>query len=210
MSTVEQNPAPALGTAYELQVVNQSGHAVTAMVYAVPQQQCLSLVWRSAQLAAGASAGFSWSATPNFVRGTLAAPPGPCVPFTAQQVVDAIPGQSNQITLEPAAGGGTQFTGQQPGPPGTLLINEAGTLPADETQAVGVGIGGYPLFVTTLSPGARPTYGLTPQLWLATGTFEQGQIMSQMGVEVHTPLTYPPGVTSITALFTGAEWILNT
>lgn len=207
MSTAEQNAAvaPPIGADFTLTVVNQSDAQANTMIFPVAKAgaQGSTVVWQSFSLPPGDRHTVNWQYSLNFVRGGLGQL-GPGQNYEPLQVVDAVPDESNQITLALVNGEPT-LTDPRPGPPGTLLVVQDPSVPANAGNA-GVGISGFGTFVAPAQPGSEQSYGYTPQLCIGTGTFTAGQIMSTMGINTQAPLNFPAGVTTATATFDGTDW----
>lgn len=207
MSTVEQGTAvtPPIGADFALTVVNESDSRADVMVFpaAVAGAPGSVLVWQSFPLPPGGTNTVDWEYCLNFVRGGLGRL-GPGQDYEPLQVVDAVPGESNQVTLA-LVDGELALTDPRPGPPGTLLVVQDPSVPANAGNA-GVGINGFGTFVAPAQPGSKQSYGFTPQLCVGTGTYTAGQVMSTMGVNTQAPLEFPGGVTTATATFDGTGW----
>ncbi|GAB2960337.1 hypothetical protein [Saccharothrix stipae] len=207
MSTAEQDAAvaPPIGVVFALTVVNGSGSQANTMIFPAAKagSQGSIVVWQSFQLPPGDTNAVTWKYGLNFVRGGLGQF-GPGQDYEPLQVVDAVPDESNQITLA-LVDGELALTDPRPGPPGTLLVVQDSSVPANAGN-VGVGISGFGTFVAPAQPGSEQSYGYTPQLCIGTGTFTAGQLMSTMGIDTQTPLNFPAGVTTATATFDGTAW----
>lgn len=207
MSTTEQGAAvaPPIGADFALTVVNESDSQADAMIFPAAKAGApgSTVVWQSFPLPPGDTHTVNWTYSLNFVRGALGRF-GPGQDYGPLQVVDAVPNESNQITLA-LVDGELALVDPRPGPPGTLLVVQDSSVPANTGNA-GVGISGFGTFVSPAEPGSEQPYGYTPQLCIGTGTFTAGQIMSTMGINTQAPLTFPTGVTTATATFDGTGW----
>ena len=207
MSTVEQGAAaaPPIGADFALTVVNESDSRADVMIFpaAAAGAQGSIVVWQSFPLEPGDTHTVDWKYSLNFVRGALGRL-GPGQDYEPLEVVDAVPNESNQITLA-LVDGELALTDPRPGPPGTLLVVQDASVPANAGNA-GVGISGSGTFVAPAQPGSKQSYGFTPQLCVGTGTYTAGQVMSTMGVNTQSPLDFPNGVTTATATFDGTGW----
>ncbi|WP_433269011.1 hypothetical protein ACQPZF_05760 [Actinosynnema sp. CS-041913] len=207
MSTVEQGAqvAPPVGVEFELTVVNNSPTPANAMVFPMVPGVTPGnpVVWRSFDLAPNQTTAFQWKHTLNFVRGSLTQF-GPGQNYEPVEIIEAVPGESNQVTLA-LVDGALAFTDQQPGPPGTLLVNQDPSVPSGAGN-VGVGIGGFGTLVALAQPGAKQGYGYAPQFYIGTGTYREGELLSTMGINTQAALDFPAGVTTATATFDGSGW----
>ncbi|MBB5957402.1 hypothetical protein FHS29_003997 [Saccharothrix tamanrassetensis] len=200
--------APPVGVEFTLTVVNDTTEPTNVMIFptapaVVPGSP---VVWRSFDLGPDQSAVLEWRHTLNFVRGTLT-DFGPGQDYDPVQIVEAVPGQSNQVTLA-LVDGELALVGQQAGPPGTLLVVQDPSVPPGSGN-VGVGIAGLGTFVALAEPGVKQGYGYAPQFSIGTGTYRQGQLFSTMGINTQAPLDYPGGATTATAVFDGTGWNIS-
>ncbi|GAA3859509.1 hypothetical protein GCM10022243_26670 [Saccharothrix violaceirubra] len=210
MSTVESSAAvaPPIGQQFNLAVSNDSTAEINVMLFASMGggQPVTTLVWRSLRLVPQQAISFGWTYTLNFVLGAQGQL-GPGENYDPVQILDAVPGVSNQITLA-LVDGHLQLVDARPGPPGTLLIRQDDDLPPFSGN-VGVGIDGLGTFITNVQPSTQQGFGYAPQLWIGTGTFEQGQMMSTMGINTKAALTFPAGVDHAQAAFDGSSWSIE-
>ncbi|RKT52789.1 hypothetical protein [Saccharothrix australiensis] len=210
MSTVEQGAqiAPPVGVQFQLTVLNRSSDRANVMLFpSVPAgTPGHPVVWRSFELLPEETSMLHWRHTLNFVRGGLT-DFAPGRDYEPVEIISAVPGESNQVTLS-LVGGELAFTDPRPGPPGTLLVEQDPSVPP-RAGNVGVGIGGFGTLISATQAGTRQSYGYAPQFYVGTGTYQEGEFLSTMGIDTQAALNYPVGVTEATALFDGNGWVIN-
>jgi len=197
---VDATATPSTST---VQIVNNSGQPTTAYVFVTaPNTQFMSTAWLSQEVFPGATASLTWDTTTQLMWANGILMPGTV--FDAQQILTlppAGPGQSGTADLTQENGSYTLTTDPTyEGQPGSLTVQGSSSV-AEDNVAVAMGISGSPALVAPAFPNYVTTFpatGLT--YWLSTTPFvEEGQVLAGDPTQNAVQLSFPPGVTALTA-----------
>ncbi len=167
------------GTKYTLNFVNNSSLTGDACVYQqdpdINDPNVMSLAWFCKPATPTTTVRFEWTIDYSFVwseTGKLQ----PGVMFTASQDWPADLTSSNQVQFT-KVGGAYTFQNQQQGPqPGTLYVNQDGTITPNQAS-VGIGMSGSGTFAVQSQPNITAMFTPHPQYWITFGDFSQGEVL---------------------------------
>jgi len=195
---------------YVVTFVNNSANTGTVCLYQTfpgfgAIGAAYSLAWMTTKAAPSTTVGFQWSPVLGFAWdqiGVLA----PGLIFTAAEYLPANLDSLNQVTLT-QLNGGLQFVNQGPGPkPGSLFIQQDGTVQLNNA-AVAFEMSGQPTLAVQAQPNMTVVLQPASLYWIIFGTFEQGEVLDttlfggNAEAEFTKPaqIVFPPGVFAMTA-----------
>jgi hypothetical protein len=183
---------------YTLIFKNESPENLIGVVFQQPppdNPSAMSLAWLVKPAFPKSSARFSWELDYGFVwANTGQLRPG--VRFMPNQDFRADLSNSNQISFN-----GTTFYDQKPGPqPGSLVISEDPQVPFN-VDAVGISLSGQALLANQAAPNRMDRYTPSDRYWIATGNFQQGEVLDAGSLRNAAQVSFPPGVDSMTATY---------
>lgn len=173
----------------------------------ITTQDVMSLAWFAFPVAPTTSVKFSWTIDYQFVwsqTGQLA----PGVMFQASQKWDANLQTSNGIDFTRKGNSAFTFENQEQfGNPGTLYINQDGTIPAN-TAAVGINMGiqgapqgaGSGTFVVPAQPNITASFTPHPTYWVTFGDYVPGQVLDIQQITQKAQVNFPVNVYDMYAI----------
>jgi rhizosphere induced protein len=191
---------------YSVTVVNDSeldppaSFALFAAVPGATPNPIHALAWQVTQLNPGNRHVFSWAMTWAFAYTATAVTPG--YQWSPEGTLAADPigtatcaaslGWDGDCTMAPA-------TGQPDGT--TLWVTDAATVPLPTVQptSVGLALGGAPACATDAGPNLHQTFTLAPAWYIDDDRYVAGQVVDAATLAQCQPLTFPAGVTALTA-----------
>jgi rhizosphere induced protein len=183
----------------------------------ISTQDVKSLAWFAFPVAPTTSVSFSWTINYQFVwsqLGNLAAG----VKFSARQKWDADLTRQNGVDFTRKPNKAFTFENQSSfGNPGTLYINQDGTIPAD-TAAVGInmGIAGAPpgagsgTFVVAAQPNITASFTPHPVYWVTFGQYTPGQVLDTQQITKKAKVAFPVNTYDMYAILgQNNEWTIT-
>lgn len=168
-----------MSSSYSITFINNSGQFGTACLFQQSPDQAgpyvVPLAWFTRSLPPSATTVFSWTIDYSFFWSkTGSLEPGKQV--NPGQMVSADLQGSNSITLKSMGSNNFQFTDQQSGQPGSLVINCDSSVPPG-TVSVGIGMSDEGTFCVQAQPNMMNSFTPQPSYWLVFGEYEQGQVL---------------------------------
>jgi hypothetical protein len=173
----------------------------------------MSLAWFAFPVAPTTSISFTWEIDYEFVwcqSGKLAAG----VIFSASQNWPADLETSNSVGFTRKPNEAFTFQNQMAfGNPGTLYINQDGTIPSN-TAAVGINMGivggqtggaGTGTFVVLAQPNVTATFTPHPEYWCTFGQYVPGQVLDIGQITQKAEIPFPPNVYHMVATLDNAN-----
>ncbi|WP_417675067.1 protein rhiA [Roseibium sp.] len=204
-----------MGNTYTLTFVNNSTNNWDFCCYQedpnISTQDVMSLAWFAYPVAPTTSVSFSWTIDYQFVwsqTGQL----GAGVRFSASQKWDANLTGNNGVDFTRKPNQAFTFENQAPfGNPGTLYINQDGTIPAN-TAAVGINMGiegappgaGSGTFVVPAQPNITASFTPHPSYWVTFGQYTPGQVLDIQQIAQKAQVAFPVNVYDMYAIL-GAD-----
>ena len=196
---------------YTLTFINNSNNNWDFCCYqedpTISQQDVMSLAWFAFPVAPTTSVSFSWTINYQFVwsqTGKLAAG----VKFNASQKWDASLTTDNSVDFTRKPNSAFTFQNQADfGSPGTLYINQDGTIPSN-TAAVGINMGiegapqgaGSGTFVVPAQPNITASFTPHPTYWVTFGQYTPGQVLDIQQITQKAQVEFDPNVYDMYAI----------
>ena len=180
---------------YTVNFSNQSNSSGTACLYQA-LSNIASLAWLSSSgmnfpLRWTDDYGFTWAQTGVLSPGVIYNP----------NKYSGVNLQSTNQETHTVSDGMMRFIDQGAGPqPGTLYIQQDGTIPANQVS-VGIGMSGRPVLAVQARPNTMITFPTPPRYWITFGSFQQGQVLPIDSLTNRAQIVFPAGVFSMTATF---------
>jgi len=211
-----------MGNTYTLTFVNNSDNNWDFCCYQedpnISTQDVMSLAWFAYPVAPTTSVSFSWTINYQFVwsqTGQL----GAGVRFSASQKWDANLTGNNGVDFTRKPNQAFTFENLAPfGDPGTLYINQDGTIPSN-TAAVGINMGiegappgaGSGTFVVPAQPNITASFTPHPSYWVTFGQYTPGQVLDIQQITQKAQVAFPVNVYDMYAIL-GADnkWTVTT
>ncbi len=192
-------------TQYTLDVTNNSFSSTNFCIFQTTQDSSIKPVtWNSMLLYPGMSRSFSWTNNDYSFTWATGNVPQPGQTYNPAQSVNASLGQ--QIVFDANR---RQFTDITDGPQqNSLYINSQGNYQTGQ-YTVGIGLSGYPLYVTAPQPGSTIQFTPTPnKIYLTTDpNCRIGSPVVDSAMKSAALLIYS-GATKMTAIFNGPGWTI--
>ncbi len=190
----------------QLRVVNNSSRFFDLCVYQYPVDVgvggALSLAWLTEPAWPRSTVTFSWRETYDFVWGDA----GDVVPGAAFQAGQVWPADLNDPALQQVrldydrdAFTFVRHTVTTQPRPGSLYIQESGSIPVAGGGTVGIGMSGAGTLVVPTRPNLDLVFTPHPAYHVAAGTFATGQILEPSEITSSAQIVFPPDVTSMVA-----------
>jgi hypothetical protein len=199
---------------YSVKLINQSASSWNFFLFQqAPNEQSantFSLVWFCSPfiMVPGAYLTFQWTTEHNFVWAvTETIVPGGI--FSAGEAISAEPQSANTTTFSTAPGPNLS-TAVAGSPQGSLVINDAATVP-NNTFSVGIGMGEVGTIVAAAGPNLLHTFNPDTTYWIAAGTnVRVGTILDIATVSPNLQVIFPVNVYDVTCVL-GAnnQWTQN-
>lgn len=204
-----------MGTKYTLYFTNGLAKGTTACVYQTDPDSNLSgvmsLAWFTHKTNAGVGVQFDWTIDYNFVWSQMGVVK-PGINFKASETRDAFPDGTNMITLDKNGFGyGFDDLREYPvgAPDGSLHITETANVVIGQA-AIGVGMSGFGTFAVGAEPNINATFTPHPSYWIASGSFQPGEVLDIQLVNNPGEIIFPQGVFEMYAtLNSNNSWTIS-
>jgi hypothetical protein len=188
-------------TQYALTCINNSSMLGSFAVFQKPPGNpggTFTLAWFARPTHPGTQVTFDWTTDYCFVWSeTGVVKPG--ISFSASEVLAADPNGLNLTQLTEDSVGATFFTPPiGDGPKGTLTIQQRSNVVPHRT-AVGIGMSGSGTTVMQAMPNITATFTPHPNYWVVFGNYTTGQVLDVTHMVGEVEVTYPAGITALTA-----------
>ncbi|MBS2967052.1 hypothetical protein KGA66_28725 [Actinocrinis puniceicyclus] len=191
-------------TAYSLMVENNSSNRVDFCMFQTPPDlgrvDVNTLAWFVEPAYPTTTVNFQWDTSYSFVWSD-AGPLSPGVRFTASQVWDADPMDSQLQAVRLFYGDGAYTFGRlAPSAAryaGSLYVEQGDDVPL-RGGSVGIGMSGSGTFAVDSQPNQHLVFEPHPEYWLVAGSFERGQVLDVAQMSTALKIEYFGARTSMT------------